>query len=83
MRKEGWYIAQYTMEHDLEIVKCDGSDSRENISVTGSDLTYADSEFWYMDKEPMDLSENYRAKYEKAINVIRRFDAGIISMYDL
>ena len=26
---------------------------------------------------------NYKAKYEKAINVIRRFDAGIIGMYDL
>lgn len=26
---------------------------------------------------------NYKAKYEKAIKIIRKFDAGIISMYDL
>ena len=26
---------------------------------------------------------NYKAKYEKAIKIIRRFDAGIIGMYDL
>lgn len=26
---------------------------------------------------------NYKEKYEKCINVIKRFDAGIISMYDL
>jgi len=29
------------------------------------------------------LGIDYKAKYEKAINVIRRFDAGIIGMYDL
>jgi len=28
-------------------------------------------------------SIDYKAKYEKCINVIRRFDAGIIGMYDL
>lgn len=26
---------------------------------------------------------DYKAKYEKAIKIIRRFDAGIIGMYDL
>ena len=26
---------------------------------------------------------NYKAKYEKAIKIIRKFDAGIIGMYDL
>lgn len=26
---------------------------------------------------------DYKAKYDKCINVIRRFDAGIIGMYDL
>ena len=29
------------------------------------------------------LGIDYKAKYEKAIKIIRRFDAGIIGMYDL
>jgi hypothetical protein len=33
--------------------------------------------------EAQGVSVDYRSKYEKAIKVIKRFDAGIITMYDL
>lgn len=54
-KKKGWYIAKYSTEHDLEIVRCDGTDDRENIYVNGSELSYAESEFWYIADEPIDL----------------------------
>ncbi len=34
-------------------------------------------------KYVFDRSINYKAKYEKCIEIIKRFDPGIISMYDL
>lgn len=34
-------------------------------------------------EELVEIIKTYKEKYEKCIKIIRRFDAGIISMYDL
>jgi len=86
MRKSGLYAVKMEgYEHEvMEFDNCDDVDLR-GWYRTGDECRIPDDDslFDYISPEPLDLSQDYKAKYEKAINVIRRFDAGIIGMYDL
>jgi hypothetical protein len=85
MRKSGYYIVKLK-GYSREVMEFD--DMGGNFGGwyrAGNDCRYKndDSQFEYISPEPLDLSQDWKSKYEKAINVIRRFDAGIIGMYDL
>lgn len=83
MRKSGYYVAIRNESDAPVVVFCDGcNDAKEKNILDGDQWSY-DKHWHYISPEPLDLSQDWKAKYEKAIKIIRRFDAGIIGMYDL
>ena len=58
-------------------------DSSEGLQKVGGTSVLSKRDFDRLIKELIVCNEDYKAKYEKCIDVIKRFDAGIIGMYDL
>jgi hypothetical protein len=59
--------------------------SNGTVTVTDFSVDYEVPDIEEMNIDKIDKSNiiDYKSKYEKCINVIKRFDAGIIAMYDL
>lgn len=61
---------------EKDIILCANCIANRVGNLKGAILIHATVEF-------SPLKDDYKEKYEKCINVIKRFDAGIIGMYDL
>jgi len=61
----------------------DGISIEEMQSVLNTLVSFDENPLKKEQYEDFKNEIDYKSKYEKCINVIRRFDAGIIGMYDL
>lgn len=62
------YIPNSRIGRYLQEIKCESKDSPDELGNCN---------------KPHVTGSDYKAKYEKCLKVIKRFDAGIIGMYDL
>jgi len=78
-------IKSYKMQRAIDILEKEIDSMKDAYKSEGNDAFKREYSERILSCENAikNLKKDYKSKYEKCISTIRRFDAGIIGMYDL